>query len=276
MGIEWDARPANDATAGTESASGAETVARGLARASGRAAWRAWLGGLLAFIALDWVVALTVPPASQTLWRVLSIGFASFGAAGYFWMSVPGTARPARLLVWFTQVAYCGVYALLELTLTAFAPGVATIGRVAMVALSSAATVYAFNRLTGRLIERDAAERAALERAHADSLRLEGVLLAAHTMQHRLNDALTVTSAYAEMLAKDAALSPQARGRALVVLHTTQDAAEQLAALGQVTRVEEDTRFVVPLLDLERSMGAGAVPMTFPAAGERSDERIGG
>ena len=272
LGIEWHVETAD------EPVPSALTPEVALTRAIRRATWSAWCGGLAAFVALDQVVALTVPPEYQTLWRVLVVGFASFGAAGYFWMTVPAAARPARLLVWFTQVAYCGLYAVIELILAALVPGIATPVRVALVAATSAMTVTAFNRLTGRLVVREAAERAALERAHADALRLEGVVLAARTMQHRLNNALGVTSAYAELLAEDAALPPDARGRALVVLQSAQDAARQVSALGRVTRVEQDARFDVPVLDLERSIAdeADSAQDETGAVSERHDERIVG
>ena len=225
MGIEWDVEPAREPA-------DAATPEAALARASRRSAWRAWVGGLTAFVALALVVATTVDPAYQTLWRVLVMALASFGAAGYLWTAT-AAVRPSRLLVWFTQVAYCGLYALLELLLSALVPGAAAPARIALVSVTSGLTVLVFNRLTTRLIERDAVERRALERAHTDSLLLEGVLLAARTMQHRLNNTLATTVGYADMLANDASLPAEARGRALVVRESAEEASRQLLAIAR-------------------------------------------
>lgn len=79
-----------------------------------------------------------------------------------------------------------------------------------------------------------AAALVGLERA-----RLEGVLLAARTAQHELNNKLALATGYAEFLALDPSLSPKARESAQEVLAASNAAAAIVDQLRRVTSVQE-------------------------------------
>lgn len=82
---------------------------------------------------------------------------------------------------------------------------------------------------------------AARERAEArlaDAARLEGVLLAARTMQHELNNQLGITVGYAEMLATDDGLSDEQRELASIALHGAERAVALLNRLRTVTQLD--------------------------------------
>ena len=79
-----------------------------------------------------------------------------------------------------------------------------------------------------------AASLVGLERA-----RLEGVLLAARTAQHELNNKLALATGYAEFLALDPSLSPDARESAQEVLAASHAAAAIVDQLRRVTSVQE-------------------------------------
>lgn len=256
---DWE----DDATRGA-ARSDTPDPAHALVRASAVAAWRAAGAAIIAFAALDRLMDATILPAHQSLWRVLAFAAVAAGAATFYRFSVSGAARSSRLLAWFTAAGYCGFFAILELSLSAIGASVhasadaLTWWRLGLVATTVCATAALFNRIAGRLLRESAAERAALERTHADALRLEGVLLAARTMQHRINNSLAIVTAYADQLAHDSSLPVAARGKALVALEAGQAAARHLADLGRVTRVEQEESLGVPLLDLERSIAREA------------------
>lgn len=90
-----------------------------------------------------------------------------------------------------------------------------------------------------------------LERA-----RLEGVLLAARTMQHLMNNQLALTVGYCDLLAALPELSERARRMALEALRGADEASATLAKLGRIRRLEFDTSVDShePLLDVERSI----------------------
>jgi len=79
-----------------------------------------------------------------------------------------------------------------------------------------------------------AAALVALERA-----RLDGVLLAARTAQHELNNRLTLTTGFAELLQRDPALPPHLREAAGQAYHGAKAAASILQQLQKLTRLEE-------------------------------------
>ena len=81
-------------------------------------------------------------------------------------------------------------------------------------------------------------DREAAERQLAEAARLEGVLLAARTMQHEINNQLGVTVGYAELLAQDASLSSEQREMAQTALQGAERASALLNQLRKVTRVD--------------------------------------
>src|SRR5207253_6329812 len=84
------------------------------------------------------------------------------------------------------------------------------------------------------LAEAAAAALVGLERA-----RLDGVMLAARTAEHELNNRLAPTVGYAELLASDPALPPDLRALAMLTMRGARDAARIVQQLRLVTRLEE-------------------------------------
>jgi PAS domain S-box-containing protein len=84
--------------------------------------------------------------------------------------------------------------------------------------------------------------------------RLEGVLLAARTAQHALNNQLALTVGYADVLAADPRLPPDLREVAHEALNGAQAAAGTVQQLQQITRLDEiDRAGPGPVLDIPRS-----------------------
>jgi signal transduction histidine kinase len=96
-----------------------------------------------------------------------------------------------------------------------------------------------------------AASLAALERA-----RLEGVLLAARTAQHELNNRLGVVLGYAEMLAEYPGLPESMAEVVGEIVSGTKDLAETVDQLRRVTRIREAPRppLTGPTLNLTESV----------------------
>jgi signal transduction histidine kinase len=96
-----------------------------------------------------------------------------------------------------------------------------------------------------------AAGLAALERA-----RLEGVLLAARTAQHELNNRLGVVLGYAEMLAEYPGLPEDMAEVVSEIVSGTKDLAETVDQLRRVTRIREAPRppLTGPTLNLTESV----------------------
>jgi signal transduction histidine kinase len=82
-----------------------------------------------------------------------------------------------------------------------------------------------------------AAGLGAIERA-----RLEGVLLAARTAQHELNNRLGVVLGYAEMLAEYPGLPDSMAELVNEIVHGAKDMAETVDQLRRVTRIRETPR----------------------------------
>jgi hypothetical protein len=70
-----------------------------------------------------------------------------------------------------------------------------------------------------------------------DQARLEGVRLAARTLEHHLSTHLTLTLGYAELIAVDPELPEHLREMALQVLESAQAAVESVRRLGRVDAV---------------------------------------
>ena len=87
-------------------------------------------------------------------------------------------------------------------------------------------------------LRRTLRDREAVEARLADSARLEGIMLAARTMQHEMNNQLGVTVGYAELLAHDPSLSPEQREMAQTALNGAERAAALLDRLRRVTRID--------------------------------------
>jgi hypothetical protein len=70
-----------------------------------------------------------------------------------------------------------------------------------------------------------------------DSARLEGVRLAARTLEHHLTNHLTLTVGYAELIAEDPELPERLRDMARQVLESAQAAVECVRRMRQVESV---------------------------------------
>src|SRR5437667_5133078 len=70
-----------------------------------------------------------------------------------------------------------------------------------------------------------------------DSARLEGVRLAARTLEHHLTNHLTLTVGYAELIAEDPELPTRLREMAQQVLLSAQAAVDSVRRLRQVQQV---------------------------------------
>src|SRR5436305_4308102 len=82
-----------------------------------------------------------------------------------------------------------------------------------------------------------AAGLSAIERA-----RLEGVLLAARTAQHELNNRLGVVLGFAEMLAEYPGLPENMNDVVMEIVNGAKDLAETVDQLRRVTRIRETPR----------------------------------
>ena len=67
--------------------------------------------------------------------------------------------------------------------------------------------------------------------------RLDGVRLAARTLEHHLTNHLTLTIGYAELIAEDPELPERLREMAQMVLESAQAAVERVRRMRQVARV---------------------------------------
>ena len=70
-----------------------------------------------------------------------------------------------------------------------------------------------------------------------DQVRLEGVRLAARTLEHHLTNHLTLTVGYAELIAEDPELPERLREMAREVLESAQAAVESVRRMRQVDAV---------------------------------------
>jgi hypothetical protein len=70
-----------------------------------------------------------------------------------------------------------------------------------------------------------------------DQARLDGVRLAARTLEHHLTTHLTLTVGYAELIAEDPELPEQLREMAQIVLESARAAVERVRRLRQVESV---------------------------------------
>src|SRR5581483_8902223 len=70
-----------------------------------------------------------------------------------------------------------------------------------------------------------------------DQARLEGVRLAARTMEHHLTNHLTLTVGYAELIAEDPELPERLRQMALQVLESAQAAVDSVRRMRQIEEV---------------------------------------
>jgi hypothetical protein len=70
-----------------------------------------------------------------------------------------------------------------------------------------------------------------------DQARLDGVRLAARTLEHHLTNHLTLTVGYAELIAEDPELPERLRQMAHIVLESAQAAVERVRRMRQVESV---------------------------------------
>src|SRR5947207_14105696 len=73
-----------------------------------------------------------------------------------------------------------------------------------------------------------------LTRAESEARLLEGVRLAARTLEHHLTNHLTLTVGYAELIAEDPELPERLRGMAREVLDSAQAAVDSVRRMRQV------------------------------------------
>jgi two-component system cell cycle sensor histidine kinase/response regulator CckA len=99
----------------------------------------------------------------------------------------------------------------------------------------------------------DVTERRRLEGERAERARLEGVVLAARTMEHELNNKLTPTAGYAALLARDPTLPAHLQRAANQALQGAQEASRILNRLRQLTSIQEKQwgANVGPTIDLD-------------------------
>ena len=71
-----------------------------------------------------------------------------------------------------------------------------------------------------------------------DQARLDGVRLAARTLEHHLTNHLTLTVGYAELIAEDPELPERLRQMARIVLESAQAAVERVRRMRQVESVQ--------------------------------------
>src|ERR671933_2055842 len=85
-----------------------------------------------------------------------------------------------------------------------------------------------------------------------DSAKLEGVRLAARTLEHHLTNHLTLTVGYAELIAEDPDLPERLREMASEVLHSAQAAVESVRRMRQVDSLRLIDQGIPggPLIDL--------------------------
>src|SRR3979411_2380906 len=76
-----------------------------------------------------------------------------------------------------------------------------------------------------------------LTRAESQARILEGVRLAARTLEHHLTNHLTLTVGYAELIAEDPELPERLRQMAHIVLESARAAVEQVRRMRQVESV---------------------------------------
>src|SRR5215467_16053280 len=90
-----------------------------------------------------------------------------------------------------------------------------------------------------------------------DSARLDGVRLAARTLEHHLTNHLTLTVGYAELIAEDPELPERLREMARQVLESAQAAVESVRRMRQVDSVIliDEGAPGGPLIQLNRGPG---------------------
>ena len=81
-------------------------------------------------------------------------------------------------------------------------------------------------------------EEADQKSARLDEARLEGVRLAARTLEYHLTSHLTLTVGYAELIAEDPDLPARLREMAVQVLDSAHAAVESVRQLRQVDRIQ--------------------------------------
>ncbi len=80
-------------------------------------------------------------------------------------------------------------------------------------------------------------EEAATAVEDVEAARLEGVRLAARTLEHHLTNHLTLTVGYAELIAEDPELPERLRDMARQVLESAQAAVDSVRRMRQVNKV---------------------------------------
>ena len=94
-----------------------------------------------------------------------------------------------------------------------------------------------------------------LEVERAERPRLEGVLLAARTLADRVNNKLSLTVGWTELVAQDPALPPHLLDRVLEAQRGAREAAEVVAQMLGVTHIHEREwhGYIGSTIDLDRS-----------------------
>jgi len=157
---------------------------------------------------------------------------------------------------WLSSFAFIAIYILIDYLNESLAPSsLHTLARSLLVAMLSLGTTLVMTRLllsqAAQQIRQEEAARAVREEA----ARLQGALLAAHTMQHHLRNQLALTAGYSERLANDPRLPAALQHQAWEALAGVRAATETLEKLQRITHLEEDRSLegLPRVLDLERS-----------------------
>lgn len=107
-----------------------------------------------------------------------------------------------------------------------------------LIVLSIATLMAGLHHFVGHILKMVGVRQSAAE-AKAHVARLEGVLLAARTAEHELNNRLALTVGYAELLSSDASLSDAQRSYAEEAHRGAREAAELVQRLNTLQHVSE-------------------------------------
>jgi uncharacterized membrane protein len=113
---------------------------------------------------------------------------------------------------------------------------------VLVAAIPSVPATIVILRFAFRLAVRFARQQEELQEARSRAVRLDGALLVARTAAHKVNNALSPVTGYAELLAHSSAVrsDPQLAVYAAHVLEASEVAAAEVRRLQTIIRLEED------------------------------------
>ncbi|HEV2122379.1 MAG TPA: hypothetical protein VGW38_06360 [Chloroflexota bacterium] len=161
--------------------------------------------------------------------------------------------------VWGVVSVYVLVMLMADALVVIFLPApMATIVHALLLTATAIVATVTLLRVTRRRAVETARELETLRRAQEEAARLEGAVLAARTAAHRINNTLSPVAGYAELLTLNGAVTadPAAVLYAQQIMHAAHTAAEEIAHLQRLVRLQEDPMghaSGIPILDLDRS-----------------------